>query len=61
MSYASDFLHTDPAISVFVASVFWIISTVAALPGLWSIYRGDRKEFMKAGRSWQEETDGNRE
>jgi uncharacterized membrane protein YbhN (UPF0104 family) len=39
MSYASDLLSTDPALSVYVATTFWIISTLASLPGLLFVFR----------------------
>ena len=39
MSYASELLSTDPALSVYVATTFWIISTMASLPGLLFVFR----------------------
>lgn len=45
MGYAARMLGTDPVISVFVASAFWIVSTAATLPGLWFVFvaRGSKR------------------
>lgn len=48
MGYAADTLGNDPLLSVFTASAFWVISTVAALPGLWVFWKdGFRPEVRK--------------
>lgn len=39
MGYSAPWLRNDAALSVFTATVFWIISTVAAIPGLWELWR----------------------
>lgn len=46
MSYASELLSTDPALSVYVATTFWIISTLASLPGLLFVFRERSKEDL---------------
>lgn len=48
MSYASDLLSTDPALSVYVATTFWIISTLASLPGLFFVFRERSRDDMHA-------------
>lgn len=39
MGYSAEWLGNDAALSVFTASAFWLVSTAAALPGLWIIWR----------------------
>jgi uncharacterized membrane protein YbhN (UPF0104 family) len=39
MGYSAGWLGNDPALSVFTASAFWLVSTAASLPGLWVIWR----------------------
>jgi uncharacterized membrane protein YbhN (UPF0104 family) len=39
MGFTAEALGNDPVLSVFTASAFWVVSTVAALPGLWVFWR----------------------
>lgn len=39
MGFTAEALGNDPVLSVFTASAFWVVSTVAALPGLWVFWK----------------------
>ena len=43
MTYASDIFNMDHAMAVFLATTFWMVSTLTSLPGLWFVYNS--KEF----------------
>jgi len=51
MGFTADVLGNDPVLSVFTASAFWVVSTVAALPGLWVFWQ----QGMPPGRDDEEE------
>jgi uncharacterized membrane protein YbhN (UPF0104 family) len=42
MGYAAKMLQNDAALSVFVASAFWLVSTITAIPGLGFLFFGER-------------------
>lgn len=42
MGYAAQILQNDTALSVFVASAFWLVSTITAIPGLGFLFLGNR-------------------
>lgn len=45
MGYAAQMLQNDAALSVFVASAFWLVSTATAIPGLGFLFsRGKTRE-----------------
>ena len=45
MGYAAQLLQNDAALSVFVASAFWLVSTITAVPGLFFLFfKGERKK-----------------
>ncbi|NDC78284.1 MAG: UPF0104 family protein, partial [Chitinophagia bacterium] len=50
MGFTAEMLGNDPVLSVFTASAFWVVSTVAALPGLWVFW----KEGIPQGRNNEE-------
>lgn len=39
MGFTAETLGNDPVLSVFTASAFWVVSSVAALPGLWVFWK----------------------
>lgn len=44
MGYAANMLQNDPALSVFVASAFWLVSTISAIPGIgFLLMKGEKK------------------
>ena len=44
MGYAANMLQNDPALSVFVASAFWLVSTISAIPGIgFLMMKGEKK------------------
>lgn len=47
MGYAAQWLDNDPALAVFTASAFWLVSAVAALPGCWLVWK---EGLMPSGR-----------
>jgi uncharacterized membrane protein YbhN (UPF0104 family) len=44
MGYAAQVLQNDPALSVFVASAFWLVSTTTAIPGLFFLFINGKKK-----------------
>jgi uncharacterized membrane protein YbhN (UPF0104 family) len=43
MGYAAQLLQNNAALSVFVASAFWLVSTTTAIPGLGFLFIGGKK------------------
>jgi len=48
MGYAAQMLQNDAALSVFVASAFWLVSTATAIPGLGFLFSRDKSRQMTA-------------
>ncbi len=46
MTHASDFFSMDQNLAVFTAFSFYLLSTIAALPGIWFVYRSREFEPM---------------
>ncbi len=45
MTHASTFFGMDQNLAVFISATFWLLSTIASLAGIWSIYYS--KEFER--------------
>lgn len=46
MTHASGFFNMDQNLAVFTAFAFYLLSTIAALPGMWFVYRSREFEPM---------------
>lgn len=55
MGYTADTLGNDPLLSVFTASAFWVVSTVAALPGLWVFWKDGFRPGIRKGMGGRRE------
>ncbi len=49
MGYAAQMLQNDAALSVFVASAFWLVSTTTAIPGLFFLFMKGNEKQEQAG------------
>jgi uncharacterized membrane protein YbhN (UPF0104 family) len=47
MGFTAGMLGNDPVLSVFTASAFWVVSAVAALPGLWIFWKDGTPTLRK--------------